>query len=305
MLLLKLMKNRKDLADSTKLQYLRWYPVILRDKGIEPPPDTFIYNQMVSAIKKRMHDPAGRKARRSQRHAYSVESLKMTSHAFYKMSERGGGSWHDLRAQAMHALSTICFWAVCRMSDVTGAKIDEYSTKTTLLEQDLKLMEEDGEVVGLEIQFNSEKIAKDFGSTVQLPMVAAGSLTSICPVRAYMAYQKMKEPLQQEPFAPWLVDYDGKPIIQSRVAKLINQAVSKTFAGTLDEETFARLKTHSFRAALPSELHRLGSQLTIEQRQMMGRWLSRASYDRYVKNNPKNRFQVARKVLEEIENNIL
>ena len=109
-----------------------------------------------------MHDPA-KKVKNRKREAYSVESLKMTSHAFNKMSNRAGGPWPDLRAQALHSLSTLCFFAVARMRDLCGAKAQEYSTRTTLLERDVTLMKDNGQVVGLQVHFRSEKIAKEYG----------------------------------------------------------------------------------------------------------------------------------------------
>ena len=120
-----------------------------------------------------------------------------------------------------------------------------------------------------------------------------------------MEYQRMKEHLQQKPFSPWLVDYNGRPLTQATVAKLIDGAVDQTFRSKLDRRALANLKLHSFRAAIPSELHRLGTQLTAAQRQMMGRWLSKSSYDRYVKSGPRDRFKVAQQVMQEIESSLL
>ena len=188
---------------------------------------------------------------------------------------------------------------------MVGSQRNNYSIRTTLLEQDLTLMKDkSNKVVGLEIFFSSEKVPKEYGSRVQLPLVNQDNLKSICPVRAYIKYQEMKSHLNQQSFSPWLIDFNGKPIIQSNLVKLIKRAVNETFRNTMNETALKDLHGHSFRSALPTELQFMRSSLSEEERKMLGRWLSTPAFLRYCKDKTNARFDTAIIVNQELSNSL-
>ena len=296
LLLLRLSQRRKR-AHTTVLQYMKWYGSILRDKGHKPPADNLIFDRMAGGLKKRNLDPR-RKAKKTRREAYSVGKLRLLGHALAQMREKKPGTWGRVKAQGIFAATLIAFWACARTADLCGAGPDEYSKKTTLLERDFRLMENDGKVEGLEVFFKSEKVPNQNGSRVQLPMVPDGPLTDLCPVSAYLEYQKAKESLEPNKDAPWLITDAGKPITQKVFVKSIKRAIECTYEGTEYEHLMEALKGHSLRAGLPTEIQKMASVLTKEESRLMGRWVTETAHQLYCKNPTGARYRVAQRVVE-------
>ena len=300
LLLVKLMNQRQDLSDATKLGYIKFYGSILQDKGLQPPPDCPLFKRIATGMKKRLHNPR-RKEESIKREAYSIESLKAAAHAIATMASKQRKPWDDLRVQAVYTAMVIAFWACARTRDLCGAERNTYSTRTTLCEQDLTLMKDGNQVIGLEIHFKAEKVAKDMGSRVQLPRVVGGPLEQLCPVLAYQRYQSLKAEFNQCPQAPWLIDSNGKPITQQALLRLINTAVDQAFGGTHHKEYLQKLKGHSFRMALPTHMQEMAAALTKAERKMMGRWASDEAYQRYCKDIRGPRYNTAKKVIAHLK----
>ena len=300
LLLVKLMNQRSDLSDATKLGYIKFYGSILHDKGLQPPLDCPLYTRISTGLRKRMHDPR-RKEENIKREAYSIESLKAAAHAIAKMASLPHKPWDALRVQAVYTAMVIAFWACARTRDLCGAGKNTYSTRTTLCEQDLTLMQEGDQVIGLEIHFKAEKVAKAMGSRVQLPRVKGGPLERLCPVLAYQRYQRLKSNFNQRPQAPWLIDNTGKPIQQHNLLRLINTAIDRVFGDTHHKEYLQKLKGHSFRMALPTHMQEMAATLTKAERKMMGRWASDEAYQRYCKDLKGPRYNTAKKVISHLK----
>ena len=162
-------------------------------------------------------------------------------------------------------------------------------------------MKDGNRVIGLEIHFKAEKVAKDMGSRVQLPRVVGGPLEQLCPVLAYQRYQSLKAEFNQCPQAPWLIDSNGKPITQQALLRLINTAVDQAFGGTHHKEYLQKLKGHSFRMALPTHMQEMAAALTKAERKMMGRWASDEAYQRYCKDIRGPRYNTAKKVIAHLK----
>ena len=299
LLIVRLSKDGK-LANSTILQYMRWYGSIFRDKGREPPPETFHYERLAGGVTKAKLDPEG-KQKKTKREAYSVTKLRLLGHALSKMEKSNEKAWGRIQTQGIFAATLIAFWACARTADLCGAQKDTYSKKTTLLERDFRLMKKDGKVEGLEVFFKCGKVYKEKGSKVQLPMVADGNLTDLCPVAAYLQYQEAKSALKPRQDAPWLINDKGKPLTQQAFTNAIKTAIETTYKDTEIAPLMEALKGHSFRAALPTEIQKMAEALTPEESRLMGRWLTEAAHQRYCKDEAGARYKVARKLLNRLD----
>lgn len=299
LLLLKLQNRKPALAPSTILQYMKYHSCVLRDNGIEPPPDTFTYIRLASGLRKLTLDPAQKLKAARKRSAYSPHTLRLAASAIAKRSKAHGGKWDELLVQALYTAMLIAFWACARTSELCGATRATYSTKTTLLERDVKLLEVEGETV-LELFFKSEKVIKESGSRVQLPKIDDGPHLDLCPVRAYQRYQHLKQRLRPASDAPWLIDGKGKPITQNAFIKLVHDAIENEYQEPKHKKLMAALKGHSFRAGLPTTIEEISTNLTTEEMKMMGRWTSEAAYQRYCKGRLNKRLPVAKKVLAQL-----
>ena len=300
LLLLKLKSAKPNLSPSTMLQYVKYYACILRDNGIEPPPDTFLYIRLASGLRKLTLDPAQNVKAAKKRAAYSTHTLRLAASAVAKKCKTRGGPWDELLVQALYTAMLIAFWACARTSELCGASKASYSPKTTLLERDVKLLKVDNETV-LELFFKSEKVIKESGSRVQLPMIPHGSNLDLCPVRAYQRYQTLKRRLRPAPDAPWLIDGKGRPLTQKAFTALVHKAIENEYANSKHSKLMAALKGHSFRAGLPTTMEEISATMTTEEMKMMGRWASEAAYQRYCKGRLNKRLPVAKKVLAQLE----
>ena len=161
-------------------------------------------------------------------------------------------------------------------------------------------MKENGKVVGLEVFFGSEKVPHLAGSRVQLPKIPLGNLQQLCPVAAYIKYQKMKQSLKPRASAPWLIDAGGQPILQRNLTAWLDLAIEKTFGNTQQIHYLRKLRGHSFRAALPTLMQNMGDTLTAEEKKLMGRWLSDSAYQFYCKNKT-SRMHAAKRVINNLQ----
>ena len=301
LLLLRLKTTKSHLAPSTMLQYMKYYGVILRDNGIEPPPDTFLYIRLASGLRKLTLDPTQARKTARKRAAYSTRTLRLAISAIAKKCKTRGGSWDELLVQAIYTAMLIAFWACARTGELCGASKTSYSWKTTLLERDLRLLEADGETV-LELFFKSEKVVKESGSRVQLPKIPDNSsYRDLCPVRAYQRYQDLKARLKPTQDAPWLIDDKGRPLTQGNFTSLVNKTIERAYAKSEYRDLMADLKGHSFRSGLPTTMEEISATMTTEEMKMMGRWASEAAYQRYCKGRVNKRLPVAKKVLAQLE----
>ena len=299
LLLLRLTRLKPHLATSTIEQYLKTYNSILLDKGLESSPDSALLQKMRRGLRNKDFNPR-LTAQKPKRQAHTTETLSLLTHALASMGPRKQGPWEELRVQALFTAALIAFWGCARLSDLCGAQPSEYSMKTTLLEKDFSLMYENGKVTGLEIFFGSEKVQRLNGSRVQLPKIPQGPLQKLCPVNAYLQYQKLKRPLRPRASAPWLIDHTGKPILQRNLTPYFDQAINKTFGHTKHIQFLRKLRGHSFRAALPTHMQAMGEELTPEEKKLMGRWLSEAAYRRYCKNKT-SRLNTAKLVVNNLQ----
>ena len=300
LLLVRLTQRKPDLAQSTQTKYVKAYNSILLNKGIKPPPETHIFKRFLTGHMNQKHNP--REAAKAQvRQAHTKQSLTLLTHAFAMMGPQERNLWHTLRVQAVFTASLIAFWACARLSDLCGANTKGYSLRTTLLEKDLSLMTENNKVIGLEVFFGSEKVTQLAGSRVQLPKIPDGPLQALCPVRAYIRYQEMKARLRQTTEAPWLVDHDGRPISHQSLTRLMDLAVETIYSDPRLLHVLRKLRGHSFRAALPTHMQSMGDQLTDEERQFMGRWLTGTAYSLYCKDKTQIRFTAAQAVIGHLQ----
>ena len=300
LLLLRLIRLKPHLAPATMVRYASSYNSILLDKGLSPPRDTPLFKRLVTGLTNQKHNPRV-VAEAPIREAHTKESLSMLAHALASMGSQGHQLWNDLRVQAVFTASLIAFWACARLSDLCGASTTAYSIRTTLLEKDLSLMVENNKVIGLEIFFGSEKVTQLAGSRVQLPRIPDGPLQKLCPVRAYVTYQRMKLQLHQAPEAPWLIDFNGKPIPHRSLTRFLDLAIETIYSGTAHLHVLRKLRGHSFRAALPTHMQSMGEELSDEEKLFMGRWLTDNAYRLYCKNKTQNRFFTAQAVARHLQ----
>ena len=299
LLIVRLSKDEK-LSKVTVLQYMRWYGSIFRNKGVEPPPETFCYERLAGGITK-VNQDSEKNQEKTKRQAYSVTKLRLLANALSHMEKNNEKNWGRVQTQGIFAATLIAFWACARTADLCGAENDTYSRKTTLLERDFKLMEKNGEIEGLEVFFKCGKVYKEKGSKVQLPMVSDGSLTDLCPVAAYLQYQEAKSTLKPRKDAPWLINDEGKPFRQQAFTNAIKTAIETTYRNTEIAPLMDALKGHSFRAALPTEIQKMADALTPEESRLMGRWLTEAAHQRYCKDEAGARYKVARRLLSRMD----
>ena len=298
LLLLRSLQHKPNITSKTRFQYLKSYNSILWAQGVTPPPDSPWFSRMKTGVQNKNFNPR-QMAETPKRQAHTKETLAMLAHAFHNMSSKAQGLWEQLRVQAIHTATLIAFWACARLSDLCGAEsTTSYSVRTTLLEEDLTLMIDQNEIIGLELFFGSEKIQHLNGSRVQLPKMPDGPLKKLCPVRAYLAYQKLKRNLNPTPKAPWLIDYNGKPITQRALNAYIDKAIETTYGNTEHMHFLRKLRGHSFRAALPTHMQAMGESLTREEKKLMGRWLTEEAYQLYCKDKASNRLQIAKLVAQ-------
>jgi hypothetical protein len=279
---------------------MKWYGSVFRDAGKEPPPNTFLFNQLAGGLAKRQLDPR-KTLQKKRRAAYSVQTLRMVGHALAQMRKRKGKPWGPIKTQAIFTATLIAFWACARTADLCGAKPKTYSKRTTLLERDVTRFEEEDGTSGLQLFFKAEKVAKKEGSFVQLPMVTEGPFTDLCPVTAYQEYQRLKKGLKPRKDAPWLIDDEGRPITQQAFLKSVNTAIKLTYGNSKYASLMKALRGHSFRAGLPTHMQRMASVLTDEERRLMGRWMTEAAHKLYCKDRAKARFRVAKKVVQDLQ----
>ena len=299
LLLVRLVERKPNLAQSTQARYAKAYNSILLDKGITPPSETLVFKRFLNGLKNQNHNPR-ETAKIPARQAHTKQSLTLVAHALAAMGPQDKGLWHELRVQAIFTAALIAFWACARLSDLCGANANGYSLRTTLLEKDLTLMTEDNRVIGLEVFFGSEKITQLAGSRVQLPRIPDGPLKNLCPVRAYIRYQKMKAHLRQSLEAPWLIDHDGRPISHTSLTRLLDHATETVYSDSSLLHVLRKLRGHSFRAALPTHMQAMGDQLSDEEKQFMGRWLSSSAYSLYCKDKTQVRFSTAQAVVNHL-----
>ena len=299
LLTLRLMQKKPHLAASSLKQYLKSYNSILLDKGLDSPTDTHLFKRIIKGHENRNFNPR-EKAAQPKRQAHTTETLTLLAHALNAMGPTNGGPWQQLRVQALFTAAMIAFWACARLSDLCGAEKNSYSTRTTLLEKDFTLMFEEGQVTGLEIFFGSEKVPHLEGSRVQLPKIPPGPLQQLCPVSAYIRYQKLKKNLHPQASAPWLIDFDGQPILQRNLTPWYDAAIEQTFGNTALIHILRKLRGHSFRSALPTQMQSMA--LTPEEKKAMGRWLSDEAYRLYCKNKTNNRMNIAQQVIDSLQN---
>ena len=300
LLLLRLIQQKPNLAASSVQQYMKTYNSILLSKGISPPPDTTVFKQLLQGFKNKDFNPR-LAAAQPKRQAHTKETLALLAHALASMGPDRKNLWTELRVQALFTATLLAFWGCARLSDLCGAEKSGYSVRTTLLEKDFTLMKENGEIVGLEIFFGSEKVPHLAGSRVQLPKIPVGNLQRLCPVAAYIRYQKMKRILRPQASAPWLIDAGGHPITQRNLTTWLDLAIEKSFSNTDQIHHLRRLRGHSFRAALPTHMQNMGDTLTAEEKKLMGRWMSDSAYKLYCKNKT-SRMNAAKRVINNLQN---
>ena len=298
LLALRLMQNKPHLESSSLKQYLKTYNSILLDKGWDSPTDTHLFKRILKGHENRNFNPR-EKAAQPKRQAHTTETLALLAHALNAMGPTNGGPWQQLRIQALFTAAMTAFWACARLSDLCGAEKTSYSTSTTLLEKDFTLMYDNGQIIGLEIFFGSEKVPHLEGSRVQLPKIPPGPLQQLCPVAAYLRYQKLKKILRPQASAPWLIDSDGQPILQRNLTAWYDAAVERTFGSTALIHILRKLRGHSFRSALPTQMQAMA--LTPEEKKLMGRWLSDEAYRLYCKNKTNNRMSIAQQVINSLQ----
>ena len=300
LLLLRLVQHKPGMSYKSQIKYANTYNSILLDRGITPPPESPIFKRLKTGLENRQHNPR-KAAEVPRRQAHTRETILLLSHALGQMGPRKHGLWDELRVQAVFTSALIAFWACARLSDLCGADATGYSVRTTLLEKDCSLIFEDNKVIGLELFFGSEKVPQALGSRVQLPKIPPGPMENLCPVRAYIRYQKLKMKLSPQPDAPWLIDSDGKPISHRSLTRLMDLAVEKSFSSTNLIHYLRKLRGHSFRSALPTCMQAMSSEFTKEEKLMMGRWFTDQAYALYCKDKVRNRLSVAQAVAKHLE----
>ena len=298
---LRLIQKKPHLALQTKLQYIKSFNSLLLDKGINPEPDSPLFQRLKIGLKNKNFN-AREKDKAPKRQAHTKETISMVAHALAQMVSVTEHPWDKLRVQAVFTACLIAFWGCARLSDLCGAGSSSYSLRTTLLEKDLRLMTKDNKVTGLELFFGSEKVQQAAGNRVQLPRMSNGPLAKLCPVRAYVAYQRMKMKLRPTAEAPWLIDYNGLPMTQRSLNALIDVAITKVYGDSEHMHFLKKLRGHSFRAALPTHMQTMGETFTSEEKRLMGRWRSESSYQLYCKNKTNSRLSIAKTVAAHLGN---
>ena len=300
LLLVRMIQRKPNLCESTVNHHLKTHNSILLSLGIKPPPTTALYKGLAKGYSNRNFD-ARAKAQEPKRLAHTKDTMKLLAHAIGAMGPKHQDRWPELKVQAVFTATIVAFWSSARLSDLCGPPGHTFSQKTSLLEKDFRLMKRNGETIGLEVFFSSEKVQLDEGSKIQLPAIPTGPLRRLCPVRAYKKYQQLKAPLEPRASAPWLINEKGRPITRRALTTAVDYATNKAFSNEKQKHIFNRLTGHSFRPSLATHMQQMGDNISEEEQKLVGRWRSNQAFQRYRKDKTSARFNIAKTVINNLQ----
>jgi hypothetical protein len=193
-----------------------------------------------------------------------------------------------LREASMENQEKLLTWAVCCLAFNGAFRIHELLSKEegrfdpvfTLLEEDLRISEElDGPVIQVRIKWpKEEKHGREF--TVEVFETGGAN----CPVKALRKWWASGPP--RERGSPAFRRPGGAAFTGRRLNEIMDRLLEKQLGAGRK-----RLKTHSFRAAVPSMLGAAG--FSDAEIMAVGRWSSRA-FECYVKLQRTKRRAMAR-----------
>ena len=216
---------------------------------------------------------------KAKRIAVTVPVMKLLKRRIQKME------WSESRKRLVWAVCCICWNGSFRIHEILSKKRNEYDPLLTLLEKDVKLKQFDVQGLGewvLSIHLKTQKQLR-IGNGTNIEIFENGSF--MCPIKAIKNWLQAST-LRKSSDLPMFRTDNG----ECYTGADFNKDLIKLTSGFLE---FGKLRSHSFRSGVATEMARNG--FSDEEIKRQGRWSSQA-YLNYIKLNRLQRIRISRKV---------
>lgn len=256
------LRSDRKVKHATISNYLAGIRQLHVVKGMEPPViRTQLVNLILNGVKNMDKLRSAEEGR--ERLPMTMNMMKLLKAAIRKV---------DMNTQKkllIWAVSCLAFNGVFRVHELLSRRETEFDPRFTLLTEDIEMKDtEHGEAIVVKVKWPKEVRN---GKNIILEVFQSGGAT--CPVKAIKKWWASGPP--REVGMPAFREESGKPLTGRNLNKILKEIFEPYF-----QYGEGKVRTHSFRAGVPSMLAAQGGE--EQEIKMVGRWSSRA-FEHYIK----------------------